>query len=401
MHSINITITHIKQLHNDPFENGSVVNTPQSQTSRVSVVMSQLQIATTLIARSMSCPVVIEGWGAPPTMSAADIDIQELQHIRDTFPQGIIPSLFKNLTPKQQDMLYEKGSPYILMALGIIPSIHRSIIPNSEACQATKQLFDRYATPSRYELFFPGFYKARNLAINKLNAPREEEAIQCAMESVFFNIASHGYTAGTVQQVFLVYGAAHDFSRYHNTVQSYKNDPELSANITIEVIDCVIAPKNMSTLDATSKHKYLNAAIIGRGLAMGLGLALLFTGIFAPLGAGLLGAGVTLGVGVVVGAILSPVLYSIGKWIYRQFSLFNNEPPAPPAHTEFGTAFLASSSHVDMLHDLTRGQATKQTMIEPKIDRISEIASPSLDTPSFTAYSVPTEESSETVLRFA
>lgn len=400
MHPINITITHLKQLHNDPFENGSAVSTPRSEISRVFVVSSQLQIAQTLIARSMDCPVVIEGWGAPPTMSAANIDAQELQDIYTTFPRGIFPS-FKELTPEQQDMLYEKGSPYILVGLGIIPSIHRSIILNSEACQATTRLVEQYAHSSRYAHYLPGFYRDRLRAIEKLNIPREEEAIQCAMEAVFCNIASNGYTAGTAQQVFLVYGAAHDFSRYHNTIQSYKNDPDFSANITIEVVDCVVTPKSMPKLHATSKLTYLNAVGIGGGLALGLGIVLLFTGIFAPLGAGILGAGVTLGLSIVVGATLGPVLYSLCKWIGRQFSLFNNAPPTPPAHADLSTAFLASSSHVGILHDLTRGQATDQTIKEPHRNQISEIDSPSLETSSVAAYSVPTEESTETVLRFA
>jgi len=170
-------IIHIKQLHKLPFEikaSSEVLN---------ATIHSQFMVAQEL-KKHTRCPILREGLYE----DASDASSNPLSDVAKMFfPKGF-PTNFHELTSLQKEFLYDQGATFTLFYLGEIPSLYKSIHRD------VSDIFDNQIAEGAYE---------------KISAPREIEAIECAKEA-----AINYFGKKDDATVIIVFGGFHDFKPY-------------------------------------------------------------------------------------------------------------------------------------------------------------------------------------------
>ena len=167
-----IKVTHIAQAHRLPF------GIEASDVYMEKSLRSQLTIAK-LLQDNKTTPVLLEGL----TENSSDFSGRMAGVARHFFPRGV-PESLAELNKDQKKFLYEYGAARTLHFLGVIQTLNRSIHPGQS------EKIDRLIKAGDY---------------SHINVPREIEAMSCIAEVI---------SEKKTDNVFLIYGGAHDFSPY-------------------------------------------------------------------------------------------------------------------------------------------------------------------------------------------
>lgn len=200
-----IKVTHIAQAHRLRF--GIEASDVYMEYS----LRSQLTIAK-LLQDNKTTPVFLEGL----TENSSNYSGPIANVARHFFPRGV-PETLAELTKDQKEFLYEYGAARTLHFLGVIQTLNRSIHPEQS------EKIDRLIKAGDY---------------SHINERREIEAMLCIAEVI---------SEKETDNVFLIYGGAHNFSSYC-TKHGYEYD-------RIDTI-AASAPAVPSSLERCARRDY-------------------------------------------------------------------------------------------------------------------------------------------------
>jgi len=172
---------HIRQLHANPHDRLFSSDDPLKEC----VVASQLKVAQA-IKQYPDCPVLAES--LEENINIKDCDRELVLRAKVLFPNGI-PSNSEELSFAQKKMIYEFGAPDLLLLLGEIPTLHKTV-QKEVAANLLKE-----ALAGNSEIRFEA---------------REQQAVVCAKEI----LSSQQCVNQDRPTVLVVFGGLHDFGPF-------------------------------------------------------------------------------------------------------------------------------------------------------------------------------------------